>query len=214
MRLEAEFTSEPFRGEGSPPEHALAARDAAAEAGLETDFGPLGTLVSGDAKEVLEALPAIARAALDGGATQVTLQVRRPAASNPPADEDTAAQHRRSAASEASRNNATASHPPTSADTTGTGRRGTASEAAANSATGEEPAAPVGLNDALARLIADVERELGSPLGDLDRAGKQRAVRLLRERGAFGLRKSVSSVADALGVTRFTVYNYLNREAD
>jgi predicted transcriptional regulator YheO len=72
----------------------------------------------------------------------------------------------------------------------------------------------VGLNDALARLIADVERELGAELGALDRPGKQRAVRLLRERGAFGLRKSVSSVADALGVTRFTVYNYLNREAD
>ena len=72
----------------------------------------------------------------------------------------------------------------------------------------------VELNDALARLIADVERELGAGLGQLDRPGKQRAVRLLRERGAFGLRKSVSSVADALGVTRFTVYNYLNREAD
>ena len=55
---------------------------------------------------------------------------------------------------------------------------------------------------------------MGAKLGELDRAGKQRAVRVLRERGAFDLRKSVSSVADALGVTRFTVYNYLNREVD
>ncbi|MEV6878137.1 helix-turn-helix domain-containing protein [Amycolatopsis sp. NPDC051128] len=157
MRLEAEFTSEPFRGEGSPPEHAVAARDAAVEAGLDTDFGPLGTLARGEAKELLEALPAIAKAALEGGATRVTLQLRRADAESAPAVE---------------------------------------------------------LNDALARLIADVERELGARLGELDRPGKQRAVRLLRERGAFGLRKSVSSVADALGVTRFTVYNYLNREAD
>ncbi|WP_372670904.1 helix-turn-helix domain-containing protein [Amycolatopsis kentuckyensis] len=76
------------------------------------------------------------------------------------------------------------------------------------------PETVVELTDALARLIADLEREMGAKLGELDRAGKQRAVRILRERGAFGLRKSVSSVADALGVTRFTVYNYLNRETD
>lgn len=174
VRLEAEFTSEPFRGEGSPPEHALAARDAAAEAGLETDFGPLGTLARGEAKELYDALPAIAKAALDNGATQVTLQVRQIA----PAEGD--------------------DKPKAGHD-------------------GDEPgqiAPVVELHDALARLIADVERELGAKLGELDRAGKQRAVRVLRERGAFGLRKSVSSVADALGVTRFTVYNYLNREAD
>ena len=40
---------------------------------------------------------------------------------------------------------------------------------------------------------------------------KQRAVRLLEERGAFSYRKSAEVVAEALGVTRFTVYNYLNR---
>jgi predicted transcriptional regulator YheO len=35
-------------------------------------------------------------------------------------------------------------------------------------------------------------------------------VRLLDERGAFQLRKSIEDVADALGVSRITVYNYLN----
>ena len=34
-------------------------------------------------------------------------------------------------------------------------------------------------------------------------------MRLLDERGAFRLRKAVEDVADALGVSRFTVYNYL-----
>ena len=33
---------------------------------------------------------------------------------------------------------------------------------------------------------------------------------MLDERGAFTLRKAVEDVADALGVSRFTVYNYLN----
>lgn len=62
----------------------------------------------------------------------------------------------------------------------------------------------------LGALIAQVERELGAPLGDLDRGDKQRAVRLLEDRGAFTLRKSIDEVADALGVSRITVYNYLN----
>ncbi len=30
------------------------------------------------------------------------------------------------------------------------------------------------------------------------------------ERGAFAYRRSVEDVADSLGVSRFTVYNYLN----
>jgi hypothetical protein len=66
------------------------------------------------------------------------------------------------------------------------------------------------LHGALERMIADVERELGSPLDQLSREDKQRAVRMLDERGAFTLRKAVEDVADALGVSRFTVYNYLN----
>lgn len=71
------------------------------------------------------------------------------------------------------------------------------------------------LQGALARLIDGVERELGAPLGELGREDKQRAVRLLEERGAFMLRRAVEDVADALGVSRITVYNYLNaiREA-
>ncbi|HEU4999699.1 MAG TPA: helix-turn-helix domain-containing protein [Lapillicoccus sp.] len=77
----------------------------------------------------------------------------------------------------------------------------------------EVPAEAADLSDGLARLIADVERELGSPLAQLPRAGKQQAVRLLEERGAFEMRRSAETVAEALGVTRFTVYNYLNRRS-
>jgi hypothetical protein len=59
--------------------------------------------------------------------------------------------------------------------------------------------------------LGTVERELGRPLADLDREDKQRAVKLLNERGAFHLRRSVEQVAEVMGVSRFTVYNYLNR---
>lgn len=68
-----------------------------------------------------------------------------------------------------------------------------------------------GLQGALERMLVALERELGGvALRDLSREDKQRAVRLLDERGAFTLRKAVEEVADALGVSRFTVYNYLN----
>ena len=66
------------------------------------------------------------------------------------------------------------------------------------------------LHGALDRLIDAVEAELGDRLPQLGREDKQRAVRLLDERGAFTLRRAVEQVADAMGVRRITVYNYLN----
>jgi predicted transcriptional regulator YheO len=50
------------------------------------------------------------------------------------------------------------------------------------------------------------------PLADLDRKAKQEVVRILEARGAFSVRHGVETVASALGVSRFTVYNYLNRD--
>ncbi len=75
-----------------------------------------------------------------------------------------------------------------------------------------EPAVGVRLGDivSLERLVATVEDQLGSPLVDLNRADKQRAVRLLDERGAFRLRKSIEDVGTAMGVSRITIYNYLS----
>lgn len=64
----------------------------------------------------------------------------------------------------------------------------------------------------LAGLIDEVSGELGGSLTTLPRPQKQQAVRLLEERGAFAYRKSAETIAEALGVSRFTVYNYLNRD--
>lgn len=66
------------------------------------------------------------------------------------------------------------------------------------------------MQTALDRLVAAVEHELGGKLSDLDRVQKQVAVRLLDEKGAFLLRKSIDEVADSMGVSRITIYNYLN----
>ncbi|MEU3253515.1 helix-turn-helix domain-containing protein [Streptomyces sp. NPDC006997] len=68
------------------------------------------------------------------------------------------------------------------------------------------------LADSLDRILAAMEREKGKSLAELDRKAKQEVVRVLEARGAFSVRHGVETVASALGVSRFTVYNYLNRE--
>jgi uncharacterized protein YqgV (UPF0045/DUF77 family) len=57
MRVRAEFTTEPFVGEG--------------------DLGPFGTSVEGDDRVLLPALGNVLAAALASGATRVTLQLER-----------------------------------------------------------------------------------------------------------------------------------------
>ncbi|TWF93043.1 hypothetical protein [Saccharopolyspora dendranthemae] len=75
MMLRAEFTTEPFEGEGEPPAHALAARDCLLAADLEPDFGPLGTAITADRERLLPALAEVLDKALAAGANRITLQV-------------------------------------------------------------------------------------------------------------------------------------------
>jgi predicted transcriptional regulator YheO len=69
---------------------------------------------------------------------------------------------------------------------------------------------PAPLHGALDRLIESVEREFGNRLADLSREDKQQAIRILADRGAFTLRRAVEDVSVLMGVSRITVYNYLN----
>ncbi|HET6738016.1 MAG TPA: helix-turn-helix domain-containing protein [Kribbella sp.] len=89
----------------------------------------------------------------------------------------------------------------------GAAASGAAGKAAGNTADG----APRVVEGGVQGLLAEVAGELGGPLRELSRHDKQQAVLLLEARGAFEYRKSAETVAEALGVTRFTVYNYLNR---
>ena len=66
------------------------------------------------------------------------------------------------------------------------------------------------LSHALELLVSRIETELGAPLADLDRVGKQVAIKMLDEQGAFLLRKSIEYVADVMDVSRITIYNYQN----
>lgn len=66
------------------------------------------------------------------------------------------------------------------------------------------------LHGALGRLVGTVEREIGAPLAEMSRHDKQVAVRRLDEQGAFLLRGAVDDVAHWMGVSRVTLYTYLN----
>lgn len=66
--------------------------------------------------------------------------------------------------------------------------------------------------DELAELmIAREISAIGVPLELMKKSHKLAVVRSLRARGLFMLKEAVQQVADALEVTRFTVYNYLNQ---
>lgn len=67
------------------------------------------------------------------------------------------------------------------------------------------------LGNAVNRLIDEAESELGLPASELSRSQKQQVVKDLDERGAFLIKKSVEQVAARLGVSRFTIYNYLDQ---
>jgi hypothetical protein len=66
------------------------------------------------------------------------------------------------------------------------------------------------LHRALGRVVAGIEREFGAALGELSRADKQAAVRRLDGQGAFLSRGAVDDVAHKMGVSRVTLYSYLN----
>jgi len=73
-RCRAEFIVEPFV-EGVPGPHVTAAIAAAEAAGFDTDVGPFGTSIEGDAAAVLGALQAVIDSSLAEGASRISLQL-------------------------------------------------------------------------------------------------------------------------------------------
>ena len=58
-------------------------------------------------------------------------------------------------------------------------------------------------------IIANAVRRSGTPVARMDKDEKTAAVETMLERGLFMVRGGVERAAKALGVTRFTIYNYL-----
>nr|WP_203614302.1 hypothetical protein [Streptomyces sp. SID13726] len=73
--MRVEFTTEPFDLDEAPA-HALVAREVIEAADLDAvDVGPFGNTAEGGAGEVLNAVDALLRKALDSGATRISLQL-------------------------------------------------------------------------------------------------------------------------------------------
>ena len=197
--VKAEFTIEPFV-DGAPGPHVTAGLDAVRAAGLSAEIGPFGTSVEGDAALVHAALGRMLDDALAAG---------RDARVDP---------------GHARWPDRVAAHPFLVALRPVAKALGATIVTPSRMQDSDIPlhwqGALVGglrmpdLQDALARLIAGVEQQLGGSLASMSREDKQRAVRMLEERGAFQIRKSIDDVADAMGVSRITVYNYLNAIRD
>jgi predicted transcriptional regulator YheO len=65
--------------------------------------------------------------------------------------------------------------------------------------------------DALIRgIIADAVQRLGRPVALMGKDEKIAAVEAMMQRGLFMVKGGVERAASALGVTRFTIYNYLD----
>jgi uncharacterized protein YqgV (UPF0045/DUF77 family) len=206
--------------------------DAVKSLGIAVDIGAMSNTLTGPADDVLRALHAMEVAAIGAGATRIVVNVE--------AEEGTAsdvefARALADALGHSCRISLVDSEGAVRATFGDTGDRpvrtviplarspGALIVEFEPDGTGQRPlvrveetaASPGGgsftrVDRALTELIAQCEAEVGRALADMSRAEKRQVVRFLDQRGAFALRKSVETVADALGVSRFTVYNYLD----
>ncbi len=188
MRIE--FTVEPFR-EGRPGPHVEAALDALRAAGFPPDVGPFGSSVEGEGAAVLLAVADAAAASFAAGGRGVSVSARVLEAEGSDAEQFLAAV-RPVARALGGRLVAPESVSAEAVPLVWNGRGVGA----------VEPPATADLRNGLANLVAQIEAELGAGLADLSRVDKQRAVRMLDERGAFAVRNAVDEVADAMGVSR------------
>lgn len=77
----------------------------------------------------------------------------------------------------------------------------------------EEPRGEVfssNVDELLEALMEAAVESTGHALDALDKEDKVAVVKYLDDKGAFLIKKSAERVADFLGISRFTVYNYLN----
>ncbi|MCM6772660.1 helix-turn-helix domain-containing protein [Nocardia sp. CDC159] len=69
---------------------------------------------------------------------------------------------------------------------------------------------PRSVGELTERMIAEALADTGVPVELMKKQHKIQVVARLREQGVFAVKDAVETVAEAIGVTRFTIYNYLN----
>ncbi len=184
-----EFLVEPFL-EGNPGPHVLAPLHRLRRRAIQVNQGPFGNTVEGDRRTVTTALLTILESAFDNGASRILINL-----------------------SQGEPNTLPSQVPPGQSPGQGPGiarRAGVADDPPPGGGGMLGATRPEDIHGAVDRIVSAVEDQMGGALGDLSREKKQAAVRILDEQGVFLIRKSVETVADAMGVSRITIYNYLN----
>jgi predicted transcriptional regulator YheO len=65
------------------------------------------------------------------------------------------------------------------------------------------------VDELIEEIIAESLTSIGKPVVAMDKDDKVKVIEMMLERGLFVIKGSAEKVASRLGVTRFTVYNYL-----
>lgn len=66
-------------------------------------------------------------------------------------------------------------------------------------------------NELLENMISEAFKQVGKPASLMNKEDRMKVVKYLDERGALVIQKSVQIVAEKLNVSRYTIYNYLNK---
>ena len=74
----------------------------------------------------------------------------------------------------------------------------------------EEPEKIVNVNDLLDELIAQSVALVGKPVALMNKEDKVKAIRFLNEKGAFLVTKSSDKIAKYFGISKYTLYSYID----
>ena len=74
----------------------------------------------------------------------------------------------------------------------------------------EEPERIINVNDVLEDLIRQSVALVGKPVALMNKDDKVRAIRFLSEAGAFLVTKSGDKVAKYFGISKYTLYSYID----
>lgn len=84
-----------------------------------------------------------------------------------------------------------------------------------DAAGGSEPERiPLNVNDLLDELITQSIRLIGKPVAMMNKEDKIRAIQFLNDSGAFLITKSGDKVSSTFGISKFTLYSYMDASKD
>ncbi|GEN87091.1 MULTISPECIES: transcriptional regulator [Oceanobacillus] len=66
------------------------------------------------------------------------------------------------------------------------------------------------VNDVLALLIQEAQNHVGKPVAHMSKEDKMKGIKYLDEKGAFLIQKSGDKICEYYGISKYTLYNYLD----